>query len=82
MDPNTYVNVLNVGLVAFVIAVIVMVGVSMMFASQANTAATQTNRQNNKPISNGYAIPATVLIVVIFVLTVLFGFVPAILRRG
>ncbi len=73
---------LPIGGLFFVILTIVILGISVAFASQSNQQAAQINRQNNKPISNGYAIPATVLIVMMIALAFFVGLLPALLRRG
>ncbi len=73
--------VLVLGILGFIAATVIVIAGSVVFMSQANVKAAQLNRQKNAPISSGYAIPVTVVIVAIFLMGLLLGFLPPLLRR-
>ncbi len=77
---NDAIQLLGEGL--FVLAVIIVLGLSVAFALRQNQAAADANRQKDAPISNGLVIPATVVLVIVLLLALIIGFLPPILRRG
>jgi len=70
------------GLTILIIGTIVMIAFSLRFMSSASRQTAEVNRQHNKPISNGYASLALIIIAVIFALTLVLGLLPPLLRRG
>ena len=74
-------GVLVIGILGFVAGIVIVIAGSVIFMLQSNVKTAQVNRQNNKPVSSGYAIPVTVVIVTIFLLGLLLGFLPPLLRR-
>jgi predicted dinucleotide-binding enzyme len=79
MDHQT---IIVLGLIGFAVAVAVLFGISVALASRGNAAAAEANRKDGKPITNGFAIAATVAIAAIFVLALFLGVLPPLLRRG
>ncbi len=79
MDPNVR---LVIELLLFVVAVIVVIGISLVLASRGNARSAEVNRKENTPISNGFATVALIGIVIIFAIVFVAGFLPPLLRRG
>jgi hypothetical protein len=77
---NSTIGILS--LLALLAAAIGMVIFSVVFMNGEGRHTAEINRQHNQPISNGYAIAATVTIIVVFALVFLFGLLPPLLRRG
>ncbi len=74
--------ILPIGVGLFALGVLFIIVFSVALLSRENVQAAAINRQQNQPVSNGFALPATIAIVLIFILVLLIGFLPPILRRG
>jgi NADH:ubiquinone oxidoreductase subunit 6 (subunit J) len=70
------------GLAVVLIGAIAMVTFSVIVMTRESRVTAEINRKNNKPVSNGYAGVAVIAVVVIFVLTIVLGLLPPLLRRG
>lgn len=71
-----------IGEILFILGALVVLGGSIALVLSENNKAADTNRKLNMPISNGLAIPATIILFIILTLVVLVGFLPPIFRRG
>jgi len=77
---NSTIGILSLlALVAVAFATVIL---SVVFMNGERNHTAEINRQHNQPISNGYAIAATVTLVVVFAVVFLFGLLPPLLRRG
>ena len=77
-------NDTTLGIVALVVLLLVSAGVvafSIVFMSAESRHTAEVNQEMGQPVSNGYAGVAVVALIVVFVMTIVLGLLPPILRR-
>lgn len=78
MDQTT---IVILGLLGVIVGIVAMTTVSVALASRGNAEAATLNRQENKPVSNGFAVVALVTLSVLVGLALVLGVLPPMLRR-